>query len=1179
MLSSSVASALSKQRRGRSFRARVRSYVKRRLDVAVLLSLAGLSLLFRGLKTLGLHPLSASTVRRLPSRRVRVVLFIPSLGMGGAQRQLVTLLKHLDRDRYDPEVVALGVPDRLFERRVQELSVPIVYLAIQPDTWMMDTVRQLVRHLYAKPCHVLHSWLHSAVAMGAIAGCLVGIPTIVGSFRSQRPSLFPWSYPKWQRILDLLTAPLSNSFIANSKAVRQDSRRWGLIPARKLHLVYNAIDISEASQKTKAENQQVRSVFQIPDDRPLIGIIGRLEPEKDHATFLRAAQLIGRAKPHARFVIAGDGRLREWLEAECGRLSLSDRVQLMGVRENVSALMQTLDVLVLTSTQEGFPNVLLEAAVAGVPMVTTAAGGAVEAVVNGETGFVVPCGDAEAVAQKVLRLLDEGGLREKMIKASRKRVSTYFSADRAVEQIQSIYETNGRVSLVTTGPPTRVCFISPNAYGLLWPSSGHPFGGAEVQIYTLAKELAGDPRFDMHVLTGGGDRVKRERDGHITIVLHALCGRQPLRDRSGTPEAELDEGTGAQGLWPMVVEHGTPWLSQRPAGVQTPLRGVIRGAYTCRRWLKSWSAFRWVVHRWRDGREIARWVRLLRSIGADIYVMRCASPQVGWVSLACRLLRRKWIFMVAHEYDVSGEYVRKHGEWGQWFEYGLRHAHAVVCQHSVQVDLFRSRYRQGATLIRSLCPFPGNPSTDGVRRNVLWVARADGWKQPDVFLELARRMPEASFVMVAPPSQVDPDILPRLRKEAEELPNLSLLPGVPLEDTTTLFEEAMVFVNTSHFEGFPNTFLQAAASGTPIVSWAVNPDGMLERYEMGYHVEQDWERFERCVRRLCADAALRDRMGDNGRRYIDTYHDPSSIAREYAQLFLTVRRHGEAAGLVPRDGGAPRIGSTRFLEHVQGTHIPLSKAALLAQQYDTIKREMVRRAVWRDDVRFLDIGCGLGMYAEYWHSRGAQVTGVDIDKDLIAQARARAVAEDLSIRYETATAERLPFEDQSFDVVFANSLLEHVVNWEQCLDEWIRVLGPGSLLWIETTNVLCPRQGEFRWLPLYSWWPGFMKKMIVRLANGTFPALANYSPCPAMHWFSYFQLKKFFDGRGLFVRDRFDSMDLSQVGMAKRVIRNLAVSRQGWRWLAYVLISPLVLLVVRPAGVRTRNECSERMSA
>ncbi len=209
----------------------------------------------------------------------------------------------------------------------------------------------------------------------------------------------------------------------------------------------------------------------------------------------------------------------------------------------------------------------------------------------------------------------------------------------------------------------------------------------------------------------------------------------------------------------------------------------------------------------------------------------------------------------------------------------------------------------------------------------------------------------------------------------------------------------------------------------------------------------------------------------------------------------------------------------------------------------------------------MDVGCGLGVPGEYWYSRGLQVTGVDIDADQIAYARGRTSANGVFIRYEVSAAEHLPFENQSFDIVYANSLLEHVSNWKRCLNEWIRILAPGGLLWIETTNVLCPRQGKFRWLPIHSWWPGCMKTIAVRLARGTFPGLANYSPCPALHWFSYFQLKRFFEARGLCVRDRFDCMDLAKVGAAKRVVRNLAVSSHVGRWLAYLLVSPLVLLV------------------
>ncbi len=256
----------------------------------------------------------------------------------------------------------------------------------------------------------------------------------------------------------------------------------------------------------------------------------------------------------------------------------------------------------------------------------------------------------------------------------------------------------------------------------------------------------------------------------------------------------------------------------------------------------------------------------------------------------------------------------------------------------------------------------------------------------------------------------------------------------------------------------------------------------------------------------------------------------------------------------------------RFLEYLEKTQIPASKAAVLERNYQTIRREMERRDQWNPHGRFLDVGCGVGLYTEYWHSRGFIVSGVDAEEDLILRARTRAAVNGLSLRYETGRAERLPFEDHAFDIVFANSILEHVTDWERCLDEWVRVLAPGGLLWIETTNVLCPRQGEYRWLPVYSWWPGFLKRIVVSLARGPLPSLANYSPCPAVHWFSFVQLRQFLEARGLSVRDRFDCMDLTRVGPAKRLVRKLALSHGLGRRLAYLVVSPLVVLAARPMG-------------
>ena len=263
--------------------------------------------------------------------------------------------------------------------------------------------------------------------------------------------------------------------------------------------------------------------------------------------------------------------------------------------------------------------------------------------------------------------------------------------------------------------------------------------------------------------------------------------------------------------------------------------------------------------------------------------------------------------MVAHENDVSGEYARTQGVWGRWFEKGLVGADAIVCQHAHQVGLLRTYYQREGLLMRSLCPTSVRMRTDGPRKTILWIARLDAWKQPELFLQLATHMPVETFVMVGPPSPLDPDNLPRLQKLAAVMPNLCLLGSVPFDRTEALFGEAKLFINTAKCEGFPNTFLQAAACGTPIVSWSVNPEGILDRYQMGYCADQQWSRFEQCVRLLCADEALRARFGENGLRYVREHHDPATIAAQYAELLLGLGDGRPSGPASSGEGTAPRV--------------------------------------------------------------------------------------------------------------------------------------------------------------------------------------------------------------------------------------------------------------------------------
>nr|MBI3613359.1 glycosyltransferase family 4 protein [Nitrospirota bacterium] len=336
-------------------------------------------------------------------------------------------------------------------------------------------------------------------------------------------------------------------------------------------------------------------------------------------------------------------------------------------------------------------------------------------------------------------------------------------------------------------------------------------------------------------------------------------------------------------------------MRQCPGWLAVVIRAVVRGGYTCKRGLLSVPALHWLAGKIREGQRTLQWLWLFRSIRADVYVTRCASAQVGFMQTVCSFLRRPFVYMVAHEMDVSGEYARVNPTAGRLFERGLRRADAIVCQHVGQANLVRTRYAREAHVVRSVCPSPIRSSTVESKNTILWIARTDSWKQPELFLDLVGRLPMESFVMVAPLSQIEPDILCRVKERAGLLANLRFLERVPFEATAALFEEAKIFVNTSKWEGFPNTFLQAAACGTPIVSWSVNPDGVLDRHQFGLCADGDTARFEQLVRLLCADDALRALLGEQGRRYVREHHDPAMVAGQFAEVCRALFR-GHQAG-------------------------------------------------------------------------------------------------------------------------------------------------------------------------------------------------------------------------------------------------------------------------------------------
>ena len=209
----------------------------------------------------------------------------------------------------------------------------------------------------------------------------------------------------------------------------------------------------------------------------------------------------------------------------------------------------------------------------------------------------------------------------------------------------------------------------------------------------------------------------------------------------------------------------------------------------------------------------------------------------------------------------------------------------------------------------------------------------------------------------------------------------------------------------------------------------------------------------------------------------------------------------------------------------------------------------------------LDIGCGAGAQSRFWIQGGHRYWGVDINEPLIQLARQRAAEQGFQARFDVGSATELPCGGETVDICQMPELLEHVADWQGCLNQAVRVLRPGGLLYVSTSNKLCPKQDEFN-LPVYSWYPGFLKRYFERRAVTDRPDIANYAKYPAVNWFSVYELRRYLEPKGFICLDRFDLIDGASKGIVARAVLSAVRKLPPLRMLGHVA-TPYTLLIAR----------------
>jgi glycosyltransferase involved in cell wall biosynthesis len=285
---------------------------------------------------------------------------------------------------------------------------------------------------------VVHLHSVKAVVLGTPAAKLAGVPVILHTLHgvpwnpAQRwplPQIAAWS-ERW-------CARWSDAVVVVAAPDRDEALAHGVGTPDQYVLIRSGIEI-EAYRDVPIERAEARRRIGVPAEAFVVGSVARLSPQKAPLDLFTAFEKLARRHPEAHLVMVGDGPLRAEFEAAVARAELGARVHLLGLRRDVPELLRAFDVMALASHYEGLPRVFPQAMAAGLPIVATGVDGAVDAIVPGETGWMVEVGDLEGLATRLLALADDPAAARRMGECGRARVEE-FSARRMVRQLEELY--------------------------------------------------------------------------------------------------------------------------------------------------------------------------------------------------------------------------------------------------------------------------------------------------------------------------------------------------------------------------------------------------------------------------------------------------------------------------------------------------------------------------------------------------------------------------------------------------------------------------------------------------------------------------------------------------------------------------------------------------------------------
>ena len=376
---------------------------------------------------------------------MRVAHLITGLEVGGAEMMLWKLLSTLDRREFEPLVISLVTPGPM-SAQIADLGIRVESLGLRRGLPHPGAILRLARLLRAFRPDLLQTWMYHADLLGAIAAPLAGRPPLVWNIRQS--DLDPRLTRRGTRLVARLGALISRAaparIVCCSERARTVHRALGYRD-NIMTVIPNGFDLVRFRPDPGAR-AELRTELGVPAEAPLLGLVARLDPQKDVGTFIQAAQQVQAARPDSRLLMCGQGLHADnrELTARIADSGLGESTSLLGRRSDTPRVFAALDLLVSSSAYgEGFPNVIGEAMACAVPCAVTDVGDSADIVAD--TGIAVPPRDPQALAGAIVRLLREGpeGLARRG-EAARERIADHFSLPRIADSYGSLYRSLDR---------------------------------------------------------------------------------------------------------------------------------------------------------------------------------------------------------------------------------------------------------------------------------------------------------------------------------------------------------------------------------------------------------------------------------------------------------------------------------------------------------------------------------------------------------------------------------------------------------------------------------------------------------------------------------------------------------------------------------------------------------------